>query len=76
MKGLDSKFYKHQINLVTDAKPVKRATWLSPIVIVPKKNGKIKVCVDYRKPNTITITNAFPLPFMDIVLYVVTGHER
>ena len=76
MKGLNSKFYKHQINLATDAKPVKRATWLSPIVIVPKKNRKIKVCVDYRKLNTITITNAFPLPFMEIVLYVVAGHER
>ena len=27
--------------------PVKQATWLSPIVVVPKKNGKIQVCVDY-----------------------------
>ena len=29
-------------------RPVKWATWLSPIVVLPKKNGKIKVCVDYR----------------------------
>ena len=29
-------------------RPVKRKTWLSPIVVVPKKNGKLRVCVDYR----------------------------
>ena len=32
--------------------PVKQATWLSPIVVVPKKNGKFRVCVDYWKLNT------------------------
>ena len=56
-------------------RPVKRATWLSPIVIVPKKNGKIRVCMDYRKLNVVTITDAFPLPFMDSVLDAVAGHE-
>ena len=56
-------------------RPVKRATWLSPIVVVPKKNGKIRVCVDYRKLNAVTITGAFPLPFMDSVLDAVTRHE-
>jgi hypothetical protein len=44
-------------------KRVKRATWLSSIVVVPKKNDKLRVCVDYRKLNAATITNAFPLPF-------------
>ena len=56
-------------------RPVKRETWLSPIVVVPKKNGKIRVCVDYRKLNAVTITDAFPLPFTDSVLDVVAGHE-
>jgi hypothetical protein len=26
---------------------VKEVTWLSPIVVVPKKNGKLKICVDF-----------------------------
>jgi hypothetical protein len=56
-------------------RPVKQAIWLSPIVVVPKKNGKLKVCVDYRKLNAATITDAFPLPFMDGVLDTVAGHE-
>ena len=45
-------------------RPVKRTTWLSLIVVVPKKNGKIRVCVDYRKLNAATVTDKFPLPFM------------
>ena len=55
--------------------PVKQATWLSPILVVPKKNGKIRVCVDYRKLNAVTVTDAFPLPFTDGVLDAVAGHE-
>lgn len=38
---------------------VHQFTWLSPIVIVPKKNGKIRVCVDYKKLRAATITNPF-----------------
>ena len=52
-----------------------KGTWLSPIVVVPKKNEKIQVCVDYRKLNAVTITYAFPLLFTDIVLDVVAGHK-
>ena len=56
-------------------RPVKQATWLSSIAVVPKKNGKICVCVNYRKLNVVTITNAFPLPFTDSVLDAVAGHD-
>ena len=56
-------------------RPVKRATWLSPIVVVPKKNGKIWVSVDYRKLNAATITDGFPLPFTDSILDMVASHE-
>jgi Reverse transcriptase (RNA-dependent DNA polymerase). len=34
----------------------------SPILFVPKKNGKLRLCVDYRKLNAITIKNRYPLP--------------
>jgi len=33
---------------------IEQATWLSPIVVVPKKNGKSSICIDFRKLNTIT----------------------
>ena len=54
---------------------VKQATWRSRIVVVPKKNGKIWVCMDYRKLNVVTIMDAFPLPFSDSVLDVVACHD-
>ena len=56
-------------------RPVKRVTWLSPIVVVPKKYEKIRVCVDYRKLNAITVTYAFPLAFTDNVLDAIAEHE-
>jgi len=36
--------------------------WASPIVVVSKKNGKKRFCVDYRKLNGITKKDAYSLP--------------
>jgi len=51
------------------------ATWLSPIVVVPKKNGKLKICVDFRKFNKATKKDPYPLPFYDEVLNIIVGYE-
>ncbi len=32
-------------------KLVEKATWLSPIVVMLKKNGKLRICVDFKKLN-------------------------
>ena len=55
--------------------PVETATWLFPIVVVPKKNGKLRICIDYRKLNATTKKDPYPLPFTDLVLDIVAGHE-
>jgi hypothetical protein len=55
-------------------KPVEEATWLSPIVIVPKKNGKLRICIDYRKLNAATKKDPYPLPFTEEVLDAMAGH--
>jgi hypothetical protein len=47
--------------------------WVSPIVIVPKKNGKWVICVDYRVLNKATKKDRFPLPFIDQVLDTLSG---
>ena len=44
-------------------------------MVVPKKNGKLSVSVNYRKLNEDTVNDAFPLPFIDGVLDTVSGHE-
>jgi hypothetical protein len=33
-----------------------------PVMFVPKKGGKLQLCVDFRKLNDITIKNRYPLP--------------
>ena len=48
--------------------PISDSEWVSPLVIVPNKNGKWRVCVDYRALNKATQKDHFPLPFIDQVL--------
>ena len=56
--------------------PVEDSEWVSPVVVIPKKNGKWQVCVDYRRLNAATKRDHFPLPFQDEILNEVAGHER
>ena len=57
------------INSISDSE------WVSPLVIVPKKNEKWRVCVDYRVLNKATQKDHFPLPFIDQVLDSLAGKK-
>ena len=57
-------------------KPVAITDWVSPMVLVKKKNGKLRVCVDYQKLNACTQNDYFPLPFIILLLEEVGGHAR
>ena len=39
--------------------------WVSPIVLVRKKDGTFRFCVDYRGLNSVTKKDNFPLPRID-----------
>lgn len=42
--------------------------WASPIVLVRKKHGKLRMCVDYRAVNLKIMKDAYPLPKVDDLL--------
>jgi len=44
-------------------------------VVVLKKKGKLKICVDFRKLDKATKKNPYPLPFSNEVLNIVVGYE-
>ena len=63
----DQEFIRDEIGRMLEAGIIQRSNspWASPVVIALKKNGKKRFCVDYRKVNSITTKDAYPLPQID-----------
>ena len=39
--------------------------WGVPVLFIKKKDGTMRLCIDYRKLNQVTIKNKYPLPRID-----------
>ena len=48
--------------------------WLANVVPVPKKDGKVRVCVDFRDLNKVSPKDDFPLPHIDMLVDSTAGH--
>ena len=51
------------------------APWSAPVVMVPKKGGKLRFCVDYRGLKAVTRKDSYPLPRVDECLDMVRGSD-
>ncbi|KAL0318260.1 UNVERIFIED_CONTAM: Transposon Ty3-G Gag-Pol polyprotein [Sesamum calycinum] len=47
--------------------------WGAPVLFVKKKDGSMRLCIDYRQLNRITIKNKYPLPWIDDLLDQLKG---
>lgn len=52
-----------------------KSPWSSNVVIVRKKDGSIRFCIDYRKLNQRTIRDAYPIPKIDDTLHMLSGSK-
>ncbi|XP_059627489.1 uncharacterized protein LOC132270323 [Cornus florida] len=50
--------------------------WLSNVIVVQKKNGKCRVCIDFTNLNKACSKDSFPLPKIDQMVDATTGYER
>lgn len=66
---------KDHINQLLSAQVIRESSspYASPIVLVKKKDGTVRMCVDYRLLNGKTRKDAFPLPRIDESLDALTG---
>ena len=67
MAPLELKELKVQLQDLLDKGFIRPSTspWGAPVLFVKKKDGSLRLCVDYRQLNKITEKNKYPLPRID-----------
>ena len=49
--------------------------WGAPVLFVRKKDGTMRLCIDYRELNKVTIKNKYPLPRVDDLFDQLQGAQ-
>ncbi|RVW33052.1 Transposon Ty3-I Gag-Pol polyprotein [Vitis vinifera] len=58
-----------------DMSMVEYLEWLANVVPIPKKDGKVRVCVDFKDLNKASPKDDFPLPHIDLLVDSTEGHS-
>ena len=54
-------------------KPINQAEWIANVMPIPKKDGKVRMCVDFRDLNKACPKDDFPLPHIDVLVDNMAG---
>ena len=54
---------------------VEYSEWLANVIPIPKKDDKVRVCVDFRDLNKASPKDDFPLPYIDMLVDTTAGHS-
>ena len=69
---------KAEITWLLEAKFIRQcryAEWISNVVPVYKKNGKLRVCIDFKHLNKATPMDGYPMPIADMLVDAAVGHK-
>ena len=72
-------FIEREVKKLFEAKIIvalRHSRWLVNVVPVRKKNGEIRICIDFRNLNKVSLKDNYPLPKMDHILQKVVGSQR
>ena len=56
-------------------RPCRYAEWISSVVPMYKKIGKLRVCIDFRDLNKATPMDGYPMPIADMLIDAAVGHK-
>ena len=68
-----------EVKKLLDAKiivPLRYSSWVANLVLVRKKNGEIRLCVEFRNLNRSCLKDNYSLPKIDQILQRVVGAHR
>ena len=77
MAPTELKELKVQLQELLDKKFIRPSTspWGAPVLFVKKKDGSLRLCIDYRELNKVTVKNKFPLPRIDDLFDQLQGAQ-
>jgi len=75
LSKLKSDILKEELTKLINKKLIEPSSseWSSPVVLVPKHNGKWRMCVDYRKVNNVTKKDSYSIPNIDEIFDSLDG---
>ena len=51
------------------------SSWAAPVLFARKPDGSLRMCIDYRGLNTLTVKDKYPIPRIDDLLDILAGHS-